>query len=152
MGEPASSYVLHVAPGLEGIAAREATLSVERTSNFRCLSGFDERTSLLAIVHRGDPGALLALRTVEDVFSLVVDRPGVSGGYAGLREVREAVEQSDGIEAASTLALTSSSGFILSTITWSSESGYRVANYDIAPTSRRTFRHRSSRRSLPPWC
>lgn len=105
MGEPAGSYVLHVVPGLEGIAAREVALSVERAANFRCLSGFDDRTSLLALVHHGDPAALLALRTVEDVFSLVVDQPGVSGGYAGLRGVRESVEQCDGMEASTAVAL-----------------------------------------------
>jgi 23S rRNA G2445 N2-methylase RlmL len=99
MGDLASAYLLHVVPGLEAIAAREIALSDDRASNFRALTGFDDRTSLLALVHRGDPADLLALRTVEDVLSLIVDQPGVPGGYAGLREIREAVEQCDGMEA-----------------------------------------------------
>jgi 23S rRNA G2445 N2-methylase RlmL len=105
MGDPAITYALHVVPGLESIAAREIRLSVPDASGVRALSGFDERTSLLALSYRGDPRYLLALRTVEDVFVLVVDQPDVPGSYAGLRIAREAVEQSEELAASIANAL-----------------------------------------------
>ncbi|MGD9889865.1 MAG: methyltransferase domain-containing protein [Dehalococcoidia bacterium] len=105
MVDPAIAYLLHVVPGLERITAREIGLSVPKASDVRGLSGFDERTSLLALSYRGDPGHLLALRTVEDVFVLAVDQTEISGGYAGLRVAREAVEQCDALDAAIALGL-----------------------------------------------
>jgi tRNA (guanine6-N2)-methyltransferase len=105
MGDPRIPYVVHVVPGLESVVAREIGRDVPGATGFRTITGFDDRTSLLALSGRVEPARLLTLRTVEDVFALAVDRPDVPGGYAGLRVAREAVEESDALDMAAALAL-----------------------------------------------
>lgn len=105
MGDPRLTYFVHVVPGLESLAAREVAESVPGAAGYRALSGFDERTSLLAVSGRVDPARLLALRTIEDVFAFVVDQTDIPGGYAGLRIARDAVEASDTLDVAASLAL-----------------------------------------------
>jgi tRNA (guanine6-N2)-methyltransferase len=105
MARNANPYLLHVVPGLEGIAEREIRERVARTEVSDVLRSFDERTSLLIVRSPSPPGDLLRARTVEDVFVLVVDESHVPAGRHGLAVIRRAVAGSSLLEAAVSSAL-----------------------------------------------
>lgn len=105
MARNANNYLLHVVPGLEAIASREIAERIPGAAVADVLRSFDERTSLLVVRSAAAPAQLLGLRTVEDVFALIVDTRGVSSGPAGLAAIRKAVGESASIERAVGLAL-----------------------------------------------
>ena len=107
---PQPAYLAHVVPGLESVAAYELRRSVPAASAVRALTGFDERTSLLAFAYNGPAADLLGLRVVEDLFSLAAELEGVAWNFAGLRALREAIETSTRFEAAAALALAQRKG------------------------------------------
>ncbi len=86
-----SYYIAHVVPGLEGVAEGEIVSALPVDRPFRVLREFDDRTSMLIFRYAGSPSALLALGTVEDVFTLAAESENVPTSRAGLAAIRSAV-------------------------------------------------------------
>lgn len=100
---PAASnrtFLVHVVPGLEGIAAEEiasSSLDAELTGEWRY---FDERSSLLAYRAGADLDRWLTLATVEDVFALVAQVRGLRADRGGLGELAAATLSAKRFESA----------------------------------------------------
>lgn len=71
----------------------------------RTVERFDERTDLLIFRSVVDPGELLGLRTVEDVFVLAAEHNAIPTGRAGLAAIRGVVAGAPGLENAISIAL-----------------------------------------------
>ena len=102
---PRPTYLAHVVPGLEAVAAHEIATRLPESGLVRALTGFDERTSILSLTHDGPLADLLALRTLEDVFILAAEAEAVPGSYAGLRVARAAVTDSPTLDLGAATAL-----------------------------------------------
>lgn len=99
------TYLAHVVPGLEPVAAYEIARRLPQTGPVRALKGFDERTSILSFPHGGAAAELLALRTLEDLFVLAAESDAIPGSFAGQRMIQAAVADSPLLDLAATLAL-----------------------------------------------
>ncbi|MGC4190947.1 MAG: methyltransferase domain-containing protein [Thermomicrobiales bacterium] len=84
-------YIGHVVPGLERLAARELSDTLDDVAVIETLKQFDDRTSLLLFGYSGDASDLLDLTLFEDVFALVVDRAGIGGERAALKVIASLV-------------------------------------------------------------
>jgi len=84
-------YIAQTQPGFEAIAAQEIdTLEGARIQGTRTVS---DKNGMVLFTYEGQPGDLLELRTVEDLFvqvRAVHDLPPI---YAALRTLREQVQQ-----------------------------------------------------------
>jgi tRNA (guanine6-N2)-methyltransferase len=89
----AFAFFAQTVPGIEPIAWREmkARLSDVALIGFR---RFRDGNGIVLFEYRGDPAALLRLRTTEDVFYLVAHEEHVPLDRRGLRVMQEAVRES----------------------------------------------------------
>jgi 23S rRNA G2445 N2-methylase RlmL len=94
-------YAAQTQPGFEIIAAREiAGLDGAAVRETRQIG---DKNGLVLFDFDGDPRALLELRTVEDVFVVVLERRDVPPTYGALRELRDEMQRVP-LEAAVALA------------------------------------------------
>jgi ubiquinone/menaquinone biosynthesis C-methylase UbiE/uncharacterized membrane protein YgcG len=84
-------FLAHVVPGLESVAEDEMRARLGRVEMADTLRRFDERTSLLLFTTAAPASDLLSLRTVEDVFALVLDAKSVPPSWRGLQSIRAEV-------------------------------------------------------------
>ncbi|HEU4322992.1 MAG TPA: methyltransferase domain-containing protein [Roseiflexaceae bacterium] len=94
-------YIAHTQPGFEAIVAQQ--IAAEEGAEVRGTRVVSDKNGMVLFTYEGDPRELLELRTVEDVFVLVRNIPEIPPIYAGLRVLRDAVQQAQ-LEQAVTLA------------------------------------------------
>lgn len=80
-------YFGHVVPGLERLAARELSDTLDEVTVIETLARFDDRTSIIIFGYSGDAKDLLDLSLFEDVFALVTDRAGIGSERAALKAI-----------------------------------------------------------------
>jgi tRNA (guanine6-N2)-methyltransferase len=97
-------YIAHTVPGLEEVALQDVRAQTGELRVMGVVKGFDERTSLVLFRSAAEPEALLVLRSIEDLFVLVVDARGIHGGYSAPKEVRALIAEGQGLDAAASLA------------------------------------------------
>lgn len=90
----AARYLLHVVPGLEGVAAEEVRSVLPLAERVSTWKQFDERTSVLDYRYGGSPRDFLSLGTVEDVFVLAARARALRTDAAGLTELGAAIVHS----------------------------------------------------------
>src|SRR5579872_38150 len=87
------TYMAHTVPGLEPVAIDELRARPGRIEVRETLRRFDERTSLVLFSTGRPVSELLSLRTVEDLFLLVLDAKDIPPNWRGVRVIRELVAQ-----------------------------------------------------------
>jgi SAM-dependent methyltransferase len=93
-----------VPAGLGTVVLEALRASTGRIRTLETVPGRDRETDLIIFRSGTDPGELLAQRSLENVYALVLDARGVHGGYSGTRQVRALLAGSWGLDAAATLA------------------------------------------------
>ena len=83
-------YYAHTMPGLEKIARAEIEARL-RGARYECSRAVRGRNGLVLFAYDGEPGDLLKLRTVEDVFFLLARVSKLRWGREGLAQIREAM-------------------------------------------------------------
>lgn len=89
-----NTWLAHVVPGLEDIAAKEIRSCFPDARILRTEQRFDERTSLLLFTAPVAPRDLVSLRMVEDVFALAAESEHIPSSRAGLASVRTLLSES----------------------------------------------------------
>jgi tRNA (guanine6-N2)-methyltransferase len=99
MNRPAMLYLAHTQPGFEAIAAEELAerLDAAQVTTTRRIS---DKNGAVFFRFAGDPGELLQLRTIEDVFGVVATWEDLEHGFVALRQLTDRVSRSTGFDAA----------------------------------------------------
>jgi tRNA (guanine6-N2)-methyltransferase len=86
------SFLAHTQPGFEAIAADEIREELEG-AKVRRTGLVGDKNGIIQFDYAGDPGDLLELRTVEDVFVLITSIHDLGPTYAALRDLRDQVQR-----------------------------------------------------------
>lgn len=91
-------YLAHTQPGFESIATQEiSTLKGAAIHETRVLPG---KNGLILFDYQGDVSDLLTLRTIEDVFEIVLNLRDLPPTFAALKQLQEQVERAPQLERA----------------------------------------------------
>ncbi len=91
-------YLAHTQPGFENIASQE--ISALKGASIRETRMLPAKNGLVFFDYQGDVQDLLALRTIEDVFEIVLNLRDMPPTYATLKQLQEQVQRAPQLERA----------------------------------------------------
>jgi tRNA (guanine6-N2)-methyltransferase len=93
------TYYAQTMPGVEKIAWIEIRKRLPRAIFKEYLFAKD-KNGIIVFNHKGSPGDLLHLRSVEDVFSVALSADNISRDWGGLRTITGLIEKSESLDQA----------------------------------------------------